>query len=64
MPRLLRALFTGARRGDIGPIPNFPADYAAGVWAQHLQVSEVNGVRYLDQGDGSFQSKALPAAVK
>ncbi len=26
-----------------------------GAWRQYLQVSEVNGVRYLDEGNGSFQ---------
>ncbi|HXN36178.1 MAG TPA: alkaline phosphatase family protein, partial [Opitutaceae bacterium] len=28
---------------------------AGGVWRQYLEVSEVNGVRYLDQGDGAFE---------
>jgi arylsulfatase A-like enzyme len=27
---------------------------AAGTWEQYLQVSEVNGVRYLDEGNGTF----------
>jgi hypothetical protein len=27
-----------------------------GVWTQYLQVSEVNGVRYLDEGNGAFQA--------
>jgi arylsulfatase A-like enzyme len=27
---------------------------AGGVWRQYLEVSEVNGVRYLDEGDGAF----------
>jgi len=27
---------------------------AGGEWSQYLQVSEVNGVRYLDEGDGAF----------
>jgi arylsulfatase A-like enzyme len=31
---------------------------AGGAWRQYLQVSEVNGVRYLDEGNGSFGSKA------
>ncbi len=31
---------------------------AGGVWRQYLQVSEVNGVRYLDEGDGAFGVKA------
>ena len=29
-----------------------------GAWEQYLQVSEVNGVRYLDEGDGGFTPKA------
>ena len=37
---------------------------AAGVWSQQLQVSEVNGVRYLDQGTGSFELKTGPAVAK
>jgi arylsulfatase A-like enzyme len=32
-----------------------------GAWAQYLQISEVNGVRYLDEGDGAFQLKTAPA---
>ncbi|HWA08082.1 MAG TPA: alkaline phosphatase family protein [Opitutaceae bacterium] len=28
-----------------------------GVWQQYLQVSEVNGVRYLDEGNGEFQAR-------
>jgi arylsulfatase A-like enzyme len=27
---------------------------SGGAWAQYLQVSEVNGVRYLDEGNGAF----------
>jgi arylsulfatase A-like enzyme len=27
-----------------------------GSWRQYLQVSEVNGVRYLDEGNGSFET--------
>ncbi len=27
---------------------------AGGAWNQYLQVSEVNGVRYLDEGNGAF----------
>lgn len=29
---------------------------AGGVWSQYLQVSEVNGVRYLDEGNGAFEA--------
>ena len=29
-----------------------------GDWRQYLQVSEVNGVRYLDEGNGSFSARA------
>ena len=29
-------------------------DTGAGVWRQYLQVSEVNGVRYLDEGNGAL----------
>jgi hypothetical protein len=29
-----------------------------------LQVSEVNGVRYLDQGDGAFEPKTEKAVTK
>jgi arylsulfatase A-like enzyme len=31
---------------------------AGGVWRQYLEVSEVNGVRYLDEGDGAFGAGA------
>ena len=31
---------------------NARASVAGGVWEQYLQVSEVNGVRYLDEGNG------------
>ena len=30
----------------------------AGTWAQYLQVSEVNGVRYLDEGNGANEPKS------
>ncbi|MFI5335712.1 MAG: hypothetical protein ACHQ5A_02950, partial [Opitutales bacterium] len=33
-----------------------------GLWTQYLQVAEVNGVRYLDEGNGAYQPKAAPAA--
>lgn len=33
-------------------------DTAGGTWRQYLQVSEVNGVRYLDEGNGAFERKA------
>ncbi|HTL66771.1 MAG TPA: alkaline phosphatase family protein [Lacunisphaera sp.] len=33
-------------------------DTAAGCWTQYLQVSEVNGVRYFDEGNGAFERKA------
>jgi arylsulfatase A-like enzyme len=32
-----------------------------GEWAQTLDISEVNGVRYLDQGTGKFTPKAEAA---
>ena len=32
-------------------------DTGAGVWQQYLQVSEVNGVRYLDEGNGALAPK-------
>jgi arylsulfatase A-like enzyme len=28
-----------------------------GVWTQYLQISEVNGVRYLDEGNGAWQAR-------
>ena len=31
---------------------------AGGEWSQYLQVSEVNGVRYLDEGNGAFTAGA------
>jgi len=34
---------------------------AGGVWEQYLQVSEVNGVRYLDEGNGAFVAGPAPA---
>jgi arylsulfatase A-like enzyme len=36
-----------------------------GTWAQYLQVAEVNGVRYLDEGNGAYEVKAAtPTAAK
>jgi len=31
-----------------------------GTWEQYLQVSEVNGVRYLDEGNGAFKPSKTP----
>ena len=41
-------------------------DRPDGTWSQYLQVSEVNGVRYLDEGNGSFLPKpeVNPPAAK
>ena len=36
---------------------------SGGAWSQYLQVSEVNGVRYLDEGNGAFQSRADAASA-
>ena len=33
---------------------------AGAVWEQYLQVSEVNGVRYLDEGNGELRSRPTP----
>ena len=30
----------------------------AGTWSQYLQVTEINGVRYLDEGNGGFEPKS------
>ena len=38
-------------------------DTGAGVWQQYLQVSEVNGVRYLEEGNGAL-APAEPRAIK
>jgi arylsulfatase A-like enzyme len=38
-------------------------DINGGTWTQYLQVAEVNGVRYLDEGNGAFQPKADLSAV-
>jgi arylsulfatase A-like enzyme len=38
-----------ARRATVG-----------GAWEQYLQVSEVNGVRYLDEGNGAFTVRQYP----
>ncbi len=32
-------------------------EFSDGLWGQYLQVSEVNGVRYLDEGNGAYQPK-------
>jgi arylsulfatase A-like enzyme len=37
---------------------NARSETAAGTWTQYLQISEVNGVRYLDEGCGDYQQKA------
>ncbi len=36
------------------------SDLPEGTWEQYLQVSEVNGVRYLDEGNGAFQAAKAP----
>jgi arylsulfatase A-like enzyme len=33
-------------------------DTAGGLWRQYLQLSEVNGVRYLDEGNGAYAARA------
>ena len=33
-------------------------DTSGGAWSQYLEVSEVNGVRYLDEGNGAFEPRA------
>jgi arylsulfatase A-like enzyme len=33
------------------------SELPGGTWEQYLQVSEVNGVRYLDEGNGAFTAK-------
>ncbi len=33
-----------------------------GTWSQYLQVAEVNGARYLDEGNGNFAPQAAPGA--
>ena len=33
---------------------------SGGAWEQYLQVSEVNGVRYLDEGNGEFRVRQYP----
>jgi arylsulfatase A-like enzyme len=38
-------------------------DTGAGVWRQYLQVSEVNGVRYLDEGNGTL-APAAPRDIR
>ena len=38
-------------------------EMSGGTWAQYLQVSEVNGVRYLDEGNGAYQPKADPTGA-
>ncbi len=34
-----------------------------GTWSQYLQVAEVNGVRYLDEGNGAYEVKATTSPV-
>ena len=33
------------------------SETTSGTWTQYLQVSEVNGVRYLDEGNGAYLPK-------
>ncbi len=53
-----------ALSGDAPPLKTFELkrltsrrETAAGTWEQYLQVSEVNGVRYLDEGNGALQPR-------
>ncbi|MDB6166902.1 MAG: hypothetical protein JWQ83_2042, partial [Lacunisphaera sp.] len=39
------------------------SETGAGTWSQYLQVSEVNGVRYLDEGNGANQPPPAPAGT-
>lgn len=40
-------------------------DFDDGTWSQYLQVAEVNGVRYLDEGNGTYLPKVkTPSAAK
>jgi arylsulfatase A-like enzyme len=41
---------------------NARRETAAGTWTQYLQISEVNGVRYLDEGNGDYEPKAAASA--
>ena len=34
------------------------AELSDGIWSQYLQITEVNGVRYFDEGNGQFTHKA------
>ena len=58
-----------ALAGDAPPLKSYEMkrltarrDFDGGAWTQYLQVSEVNGVRYLDEGNGTFLPKPEPAA--
>jgi hypothetical protein len=33
-------------------------EFSQGTWSQYLKFTEVNGVRYLDEGNGSWTPKA------
>jgi arylsulfatase A-like enzyme len=58
-----------ALRGDAPPIKSFSIerltahrDLENGTWNQYLSVSEVDGVRYLDEGNGAFREHSRPGA--
>jgi arylsulfatase A-like enzyme len=43
---------------------NARSETVTGVWTQHVQVSEVNGVRYLDEGNGDFTATGTGAGSR
>ncbi len=40
--------------------PQLPVGDPGGRWSQYLQISELNGVRYLDEGNGAFEALGGP----
>jgi arylsulfatase A-like enzyme len=57
-----RVLGEALNAPDVPPLNTFDLKrliakraFDAGVWEQYLQVAEVNGVRYLDEGNGDFR---------
>jgi hypothetical protein len=50
----LNATDAPALRGVNAQRFNARRELPGGVWSQYLQTVEINGVRYLDEGNGNF----------
>lgn len=62
--RVLREALSGGAGGPPQVVPGqlvARKEFAQGTWQQHLKFTEVNGVRYLDEGNGAWSPRPGPA---